>query len=104
MDERAALNLLGLAMRAGQVKSGDDTVERAVRAGRARLVLLDAGASENTRGKYRAMCAAKAIPLREVRADLLGQAIGKPERMVAAMEKGTLADKVEALLTIAATP
>ncbi len=98
MDEAKALSLLGIAMRAGQVISGDDTVERAVRAGRVALVLLDAGASENTREKYHWACRAKALPLYEISADQLGRAIGKPGRRIAAVKRGSLAERVKALL------
>ena len=76
-------NAVGLAMKAGRLKSGDSTVEKLVRAEQTKLVLLDAGASENTREKYRAMCqnhGAELIPVAE-----LGRWIGKPGRMIAAV-------------------
>jgi len=93
-NEKRALSLLGIAMRAGQVTSGDSMCEREVRAGRAALVLLDAGVSANTRGKYAAMCAHHRVPLAVISADALGRAIGKDNRMVAALPKGTFAEKI----------
>ncbi len=98
VDEKKALELLGLAMRAGQVTSGDGMAEGAVRAGRAGIVLIDTEVSDNTRGKYAAMCQARGVSLHEVSADALGQAIGKPNRMVAVVAPGPLAKKVAALL------
>ena len=98
MDEAKALGFLGLAARAGQVTSGDGLCEREVRAGRAALVLLDEGVSDNTRDKYRGLCAARRVPLYEISADALGKAIGKPNRLIAAVAKGTLAQKLEGLL------
>ena len=99
MDEKRALSLLGLAMRAGQVTSGDGLTEREVRAGRAALVLLDAGVSAATRDKYVFLCASRGIRVYLVSADALGKAIGKENRMIAAVKKGPLADKMAALLT-----
>lgn len=98
-DEGAALSLIGLSMRAGQVISGDDLCERAVRAGRVGALLLDAGASDNTRAKYGAVCAARGIPLREVAAGSLGRAIGRDNRMVVAIAKGKLSEKIVTLLS-----
>jgi len=76
-------NAVGLAMKAGRLKSGDSTVEKLVRAEQTKLVLLDADASENTRDKYRSMCqnhGAELILVAE-----LGRWIGKPGRMIAAV-------------------
>ncbi len=100
MDEARALSLLGLAMRAGQVVSGEDTVTASVRSGRAGLVLLDSGASENARDKYQTMCRYRGVSLMEVGCDTLGRAIGKPNRMVAAVLKGPFSEKVAALLQL----
>lgn len=77
------INAIGLAMKAGRIQSGDFTVEKLVRAEQVKLVLLDAGASENTREKYRAMCrthGAETMLIAE-----LGRWIGKPGRMIAAV-------------------
>jgi len=98
-NEQRALSLLGIAMRAGRVTSGDGMCEREVRAGRAALVLLDAGSSANTHDKYAAMCAHHGTPLVIVSADALGRAIGKEGRMVAALPKGTFAEKIWTLLS-----
>lgn len=42
-------NSIGLAMKAGKIASGDFSVEKAVRSGTAKLVMLDESASENTK-------------------------------------------------------
>jgi len=97
-DEPRVLNLLGLAMRAGQVTSGDSLCERDIRAGRAALAFMDEGVSQNTREKYIQICGAKGISLEEVSADALGKAIGKPNRMIVVLAKGKLANKVASLL------
>ena len=99
MNETKMLNLLGLAMRAGQVTSGDDMSEREIRSGRAALVLLDAGASDRTRDKYVTLCQGRGIRLHEVSADALGRAIGKDGRIVAVVKKGPLAKQMATLLS-----
>ena len=73
---------IGFAMKAGKLISGDFTVEKTVRARKAKLVLIDSEASENTKSKYRSMCENAGISLIEVVE--LGRWIGKPGRMIAA--------------------
>lgn len=74
---------IGFAMKAGKLVSGDFSTEKAARSGRARLLLLDDTASNNTKEKYRALSASKNVELIEVTD--LGNWIGKPGRMVAAV-------------------
>ena len=74
---------IGFAMKAGKIVSGDFSVEKTVRARKAKLALIDSLASENTKDKYRGMCEHAGIELIEV--EELGRWIGKPGRMVAAV-------------------
>lgn len=84
MTERERLfNAVGLARKAGKCVSGDQAVEKSVRALRARLVLLDEDASENTRSRYRTMCEGRGIPW--ITLERLGEAIGSPARRIAAV-------------------
>jgi ribosomal protein L7Ae-like RNA K-turn-binding protein len=76
-------NAMGLAMKAGRVRSGDFVTEKLVRAGGAKLVLLDADVSDNTRTKYVKLCELNQIPLTIV--PELGMSVGRPGRMVAAV-------------------
>ena len=43
------LNLIGLAMKAGKVVSGEFSVEKCIKSGKARLVIIATDASENTK-------------------------------------------------------
>lgn len=97
-DFTRALGTLGLATRAGQVKSGGDVCEREIRAGRAALTLLDEGSSPNTRERFSAMCEAKNIPLVFLPEDALGNAIGRPGRMIAVLKEGPLTTRLATLL------
>gem|GEM_PF-4130623 len=55
MKPDKALSMLGLAARAGRIVSGEFTVEKEVKSGRAYLVLIAEDASENTRKKFQNM-------------------------------------------------
>ena len=74
-----ALQLLGLARRAGAVVAGVGRSREAVRAGRAALVLVAADASDGQRSKIERISRARTIPL-AVLADRteLGAAVGEP--------------------------
>ena len=89
--------MLGLAMRAGQLTFGEDGVRKAIASGGAKLVLLDAGASDNTKKRMRDSCAYYGVRLCETAADRLGYAVGKPGRMSAAVAAGPLCDKLASL-------
>ena len=70
-------------MRAGKVVSGDFAAEKAVKGGEARLVIADASVSDNTLARYTGYAERAGIPL--VKLEDMGRAIGRPERMVAAV-------------------
>ena len=86
--------MLGIAMRAGALSLGEGGVSKAISSGAALTVLLDAGASENTKKKFRDSCTFYKVPLFETEPDRLGDAIGKPGRMSAAVARGTLGEKL----------
>ena len=67
MDDKA-LGLLGIARRAGRLSLGHDAAKGAVLAGRARLCLISADASDRLeREFFRMTQGEKSIPLRRVR-------------------------------------
>ena len=90
-------SMLGLAMRAGQLSFGEDGVRKAIASGAAALVLLDAGASDNTKKRMRDSCAYYGVPLMETAAGRLGEAVGRPGRRSAAVARGPLCEKLAAL-------
>ncbi|WP_274651504.1 L7Ae/L30e/S12e/Gadd45 family ribosomal protein [Paenibacillus humicola] len=91
-----ALSLLGMAMRAGKVVTGDDTVLKALRQGKARLVLVAGDASDNTKKKYRDKCATYGTRLLEAfDRTALGEAIGKPDRVIVAVADAGFASSIE---------
>ena len=90
-------SLLGIAMRAGVLTFGQDGVLKAISSGAAGFVLLDSGASENTKKKITDSCRFYGVTVYETAPDRLGFAVGKPGRMSAAVAKGTLGDKLLSL-------
>jgi len=81
--ETKLFNSLGLCRRAGKCQSGAFAAERAVKAGKAKLVLLEETASEVTKNHFSALCAGRKIPLKLV--PQVGRAIGKEGQVVMAV-------------------
>jgi ribosomal protein L7Ae-like RNA K-turn-binding protein len=80
------LQLLGLAMRARKVVTGTDAVLRAIRSGEAKMVLLAEDASPGAVKKVRDKCTYYSVPvIRYGTRKALGNAVGKPERVVVAV-------------------
>ena len=81
LNIRKELGLLGLAARAGKVVSGEFATEKAVKSGKAHLVLVAEDASDNTKKKISDMCVWRGVPLFLVgEKEELGSAIGKDYR------------------------
>ena len=95
----AVSGLLGLACRAGQIALGADTALQEIRAGKAALVLLDAGASEGTRKKLLDACAFRSVPVYTLPEGEISRACGKDARRAAAVRKGKLAERMAELLS-----
>ncbi len=83
MAETKLFNCLGLCRRAGKCQSGEFAAERAVKAGKAKLVLLEASASENTQARFSSLCAGRNTPLLLV--PEVGRAIGREGHVVMAV-------------------
>lgn len=81
MQIKKVLGTLGLAMKAGKVVSGEFMTEKAIRDGSARLVIVAADASENTKKKFRDSCSFYHVPFACLsNKDELGNAVGKEFR------------------------
>jgi ribosomal protein L7Ae-like RNA K-turn-binding protein len=90
-----ALELLGLAQRAGAVERGVDAARRAVREGRARLVLIAGDASATQLKKIMGLLEHRPVPRRHV-ADraTLGAAVGGPPLSAVAITRRELAESM----------
>ena len=71
MSQNKQLNMLGLALRAGQLIHGDEQVEAGVKNNQARVVVLASDASEATSQRYQ-----------------ISHAVGKARSVVAVMNQG----------------
>lgn len=96
MKQNKALSMLGLAKRAGQVVSGEFSVEKAVRSGKAYLVIIAEDASANTRKNFTNMCTYYKLPLIFTGTkETLGHAIGCELRASAAVTDPGFARNIE---------
>jgi ribosomal protein L7Ae-like RNA K-turn-binding protein len=83
MGANKVLQLLGLAMRAGKIVSGEELVLDAIRTRKAKLVLISRDASANTKKKISDKCRSYQVELiQEFDRYEIGHAIGKEERVV----------------------
>jgi ribosomal protein L7Ae-like RNA K-turn-binding protein len=77
------LNLFGLAMRAGKVKTGEDIVLMTIRNNQAKLVVLASDAGINTTKRITDKSAFYNVPLiHEFSSEAISNAIGKTNRKV----------------------
>ena len=92
MKPSKALMTLGLASRAGAVVSGEMMTEKAIRSGKAFLLILADDASEQTKKRFNDHAAYYNVPVLTVESrEILGHAIGKEFRAMAAVTDEKLA-------------
>ncbi|MCI8744102.1 MAG: 50S ribosomal protein L7ae [Lachnospiraceae bacterium] len=88
--------MIGMAMKAGKVASGEFATEKAVKTGKAALVIVSEAASENTKKKFRNMCDYYQVPIYFFgEKEELGHAIGKEFRASLAVLDDGLAKAIE---------
>ncbi|HIS32460.1 MAG TPA: ribosomal L7Ae/L30e/S12e/Gadd45 family protein [Candidatus Limivivens intestinipullorum] len=63
MNLNKVLSLVGLATRAGRTAAGEYSTEKAVKEGRAFLVIVSEESSANTKKKFQNMCAYYKVPI-----------------------------------------
>ena len=92
MKNDKVLSLLGLARRAGKTDSGEFSVENAVKSGKAVLVITACDASENSKKKFRDMCAYYHVEYAEYGDKAaLGNSMGQEMRAAASVRDEGLA-------------
>lgn len=81
MKPDKVLSLLGLAMRAGKVASGEFSTEKAIKSGKAYLVIVAEDASDNTKKEFSDSCSYYQVPYAVYGTkETLGHSIGKQMR------------------------
>lgn len=89
------LSLLGLACKAGKISSGEFSVEKDVKSGRAYLVIVAGDASQSTYKSYKDMCSFYKVPLIVYGdKDVLGHCIGKEFRAAVAIKDQGFANSI----------
>lgn len=93
-------NLLGLCRKAGKSESGEFRCEEAIRSGQARLVLLAADASDNTRKRFHDRCCYYHITIIDTELSKweLGHTMGQGARSCAAICEEGLAKLIQTAL------
>ncbi len=95
MNQNKAIAMLGLAAKAGKVFSGEFSTEKAVKDGRARLVIVAEDASDNTKKQFKNMCTYYRVPIYFLCSKSeLGHSIGKEFRASVAVTDSNLAENI----------
>ncbi len=94
-------SMLGIAAKAGSVKSGEFSTENAVKDGQAFLVLVAEDASDNTKKKFKNMCEFRQVPFAVYGTkEELGHYIGKEFRASLAVTNEGIADTLKKQLDL----
>ena len=89
------LNLIGLATKAGKTASGEFSTEKAVKTGKAHLVIVSEEASDNTKKMFTNMCTYYEVPICYFGGKgELGHAMGKEMRASLAIVDAGLAKAI----------
>lgn len=95
MNIQNVSSLLGLAQKAGKIASGELAVEKAVKSGKAKLIVIAADSSDGTKKRYRDMSQYYQVPLYEIfTKQQLGSCIGKEYRAALAIVDAGLSQAV----------
>ena len=98
MQQDRVLSLLGLAQRAGKIKSGNFAAEQSVKCGRSKLLLIAGDTSEASRKGYHDLCSHYGVAIVSYGdKDSLGRALGKEYRSVVSIEDDGFAKKLSML-------
>ena len=101
-NRQKILNLIGLVTKAGKTASGEFSTEKAVKTGRAYLVVVSEEASGNTKKMFANMCTYYKVPICYFgKKDELGHAMGKEMRAsLAVVDEGLAKAIVKQMNTI----
>ncbi len=95
MTNNKLLSLLGIAMKAGKIASGEYATENEVKTGGAYFVIIAEDASNNTKKKFTNMCEFYQVPYTYYGTrEILGHTIGKEFRATLAVLDGGFATGV----------
>ena len=88
--------MVGMAMKAGKVVSGEFSTEKAVKTGKAFLVIVSEAASDNTKKMFRNMCSYYEVPMYVYGTkEDLGHSMGKEFRASLAVTEEGFSKSIE---------
>ena len=89
-------SMIGMAMKAGKVVSGEFATEKAVKTGKAWMVIVSEAASDNTKKMFRNMCTFYEVPMYVYGTkEDLGHSMGKEFRASLAVTDEGFAKSIE---------
>ena len=98
IKEEKMISLLGLAQKAGKIASGELAVEKAVKSGKAKLLVIAADCSEATKKNYNDMATYYEVEFFEIFSkEQLGQCIGKLYRAALVITDDGFANAIKKL-------
>ncbi|KAA1036972.1 YlxQ family RNA-binding protein [Macrococcus equipercicus] len=99
MNRDKIFNLIGLAMRARKLTTGEELVINEVRKNKVRLVIVSSDASANTKKNITNKCHSYRVKCVEFGSRYeLGYAIGKDERVIIGVMDAGFAKKLETMI------
>ena len=100
-NNNKALNLIGLATKAGKTASGEFSTEKSVKSGRSHMVIVSEEASDNTKKMFTNMCTHYKVPIYLFGTkDELGHAMGQEFRASLSVEDAGFAKSMAELMNI----
>ena len=101
MRQNKVLSLEGLATKAGKTTSGEFSTEKAVKEGKACIVIVSEESSDNTKKKFQNMCDYYEVPIYFYGTkEELGMAMGKEFRASLSVNDPGLANAIEKQLKL----
>lgn len=95
MKQDKILSLIGLATRAGKTVSGEFSTEKAVKSGKAYVVMVADEASDNTKKKFQNMCTYYEVPIYLYGTkEQLGKSMGREFRASLAVTDPNLSEAI----------
>lgn len=100
MTEKEIGRLIGLACRAGKIRSGEFSVEESIKTGKSRLCIIACDASEKSKKHIHDMCSYRSIAAYDSKftKDELGHCIGRDERSAVTVEDRGFAEHILELI------
>ncbi len=90
------LGLVGLAMKAGKVAFGADSVEESIQKRKAKLVIISKESSERTKSKFTKICEKYSIPIIiDGSIEEISKSIGKNNKAVIGIKDTNFANSIQ---------